>query len=112
VLVKLRRDDEALQAFATALKLSPGDEEIQRQMRELEAAKTVRSDIFQELFAIKGIGKTRAKALIDAGFRTAEDLANASLKDLLAVRGITRTIAEELRRHFRPSPAAVTRASS
>ena len=100
VLVKLGRDEDALRAFSEALKLSPGDEDLQRQVQELEAAKTMPSGFFDELVAMKGIGKARAKALIDAGFRTADDIAKASLKDLMAVRGITRTIADQLRQHF------------
>jgi len=105
VLVKMGRDDDALRAYTEALKRSPGDEGIQRRILELEAAKTVPSGMFQELFRIKGIGKTRAKALIDAGFETAEDFAKASLKDLMVVKGITRKIAEDLTEHFRASLA-------
>ena len=103
VLVKMGRDDDALRAYTEALKLSPGDDEIQRHILELEAAKTVHSDILPELVKIKGIGQTRAKALIDAGFATADDFAKASLKELTAVRGVTRKIAEELIEHFRAS---------
>jgi tetratricopeptide (TPR) repeat protein len=100
VLVKMGRVEDALVAYSEALKISPGDEDIQRQMQELGAAKAPPSDVFEELFRIKGIGRARAKALIDAGFRTPEALARASLRDLMAVRGITRAIAEELRQHF------------
>src|SRR2546427_6837529 len=71
VLLRIGRDDDALRAYTEALKLSPGDDEIQRHILELEAAKTVHSDILPELVKIKGIGRTRAKALIDAGFATA-----------------------------------------
>src|SRR5437879_10607831 len=88
VLVKMGRDDDALRAYTEALKLSPGDEGIQRRILELEAPKSVPSGTYEELCKIKGIGKLRAKALIDAGFKTAEDLANASPKDLLAIRGM------------------------
>jgi tetratricopeptide (TPR) repeat protein len=105
VLEKMGRDDDALRAYTEAQKLSPGDEEIQRHILELEAARTGQSDIFEELFAIKGIGKARAKALIDAGFKTAEDFAKASPRDLMVVRGVTRKIAEELKDHFRSSLA-------
>jgi len=105
ILVKMGRDDDALRAYTEAQKLSPGDEGIQRHILELEAAKTIQSDILQELFTIKGIGKARAKALIDAGFKTAEDFAKANPKDLMVVRGITRKIAEELKDLFRSSLA-------
>ena len=105
VLVKMGRDDDALRAYTEALQRSPGDEGIQRRILELEAAKTAQPDIFEDLVGIKGIGKTRAKALIDAGFQTAEDFAKASLKDLMVVKGITRKIAEDLTEHFRASLA-------
>jgi len=101
VLVKMGRDDDALRAYTEALKLSPGDEGIQRHILELEAAKAFEADIFQELYKVKGIGKARAKALLDAGFKTAEDFARASVDDLIAVKGITRKIAEDLAKHFR-----------
>lgn len=107
VLVKMGRDDDALGAYTEALKHSPGDESIQQRILELEAAKTVQSDIFQELFKIKGIGKTRAKSLIDAGFKTPEDFIRAKPKDLMAIRGITRKIADDLTEHFRSSLAEV-----
>jgi tetratricopeptide (TPR) repeat protein len=106
VLVKMGRDDDALRAYTEALKLSPGDEGIQRRILELEAAKTVDSEILLDLTKIKGIGQARAKALIDAGFASAEDFAKANLKDLMAVRGVTRKIAEELVQHFRALLAA------
>src|SRR5438552_4025834 len=105
VLVKMGRDDDALRAYTEALQRSPGDEGIQRRILELEAAKTAQPDILEDLVGIKGIGKTRAKALIDAGFQTAEDFTKASLKDLMVVKGITRKIAEDLTEHFRASLA-------
>ena len=105
VLVKMGRDDDALRAYTDALKLSPGDEEIQRHILELEAARTEQSDIARELLTIKGIGKARAKSLIDAGFKAPEDFANANPKDLMAVRGITRKIAEDISEHFRSALA-------
>src|SRR5881392_458940 len=105
VLVKMGRDDDALRAYTEALQRSPGDEGIQRRILELQAAKVDDSGIYQELVGIKGIGKTRAKALIDAGFQTAEDFRKASLKDLMVVKGMTRKIAEDLTEHFRASLA-------
>lgn len=100
VLMKMGRDDDALRAYTEALKLSPGDEGIQRHILELEAAKGVTADILQEYLKVKGVGQARAKALLDAGFDTAEDIAKADPKDLTAVKGITRKIAEDLIEHF------------
>jgi tetratricopeptide (TPR) repeat protein len=105
VLVKMGRDDDAQRAFTEALKVSPGNEGIQRRILELAAAKLVESDILQTLLSIKGIGQARAKALFDAGFKTAEDFARATPKSLMAVKGVTRKIAEDLVDHFKAVPA-------
>jgi len=107
VLLRMGRDDDAQQAFAEALKLSPGDEGIQRRILELEAARVDGSDILQELIEVKGIGRARAKALIDAGFKDPEDFAKATPKSLMAVKGVTRKVAEELLEHFRETMAQV-----
>ena len=101
VLVKMGRDDDAQRAFTEALKVSPGNEAIQRRILELAAAKLVEGDIIQTLLSIKGIGQARAKALFDAGFKTAEDFAKATPKSLMAVRGVTRKVAEDLLEHFK-----------
>jgi len=101
VLAKMGRDDDALRAYAEALKLNPGDEETQRKIKELEASRSVHADVLQELYKVRGIGPARAKALIDAGYRTAEDFQKATVEQLLAVKGITQKIAEDLVKHFR-----------
>src|SRR5947209_1874038 len=107
VLLKMGRDDDAKRAFTEALKLSPGDEGIQRRILELEAAKAEGPDLLEELIHVKGIGRARAKALIDAGFDSPEDFAKATPKSLMAVRGVTRKVAEELLEHFRATMAQV-----
>ncbi len=105
VLLRMGREDDARRAFLEALKLSPGDEGIQRRILELEAAKVDGSDILQELIEVKGIGRARAKALIDAGFKAPEDFAKATPKSLMAVKGVTRKVAEDLLEHFRATMA-------
>ncbi|HKZ99948.1 MAG TPA: tetratricopeptide repeat protein [Thermoplasmata archaeon] len=101
ILTKMGRDDDALRAYAEALKLNPGDELIRAKVRELEEARTVQSDILDELYKVKGIGPSKAKALLDAGFNTADGFALADVDQLVAVKGITRKIAQDLLRHFR-----------
>ena len=105
VFVKMGRDDDALRAYAEALKLNPGDEETRRKIHELEVARSAPADILQELYRVKGVGPARAKALLDAGFRSAEDFQRATVEQLLAVRGITHRIAEDLMKHFGPTLA-------
>ncbi len=100
VLVRMGRDDDAILSYAEALKLNPGDEEAQRKVQELAVSRTVSATVLQELYKVKGIGSARAKALIDAGFRTANDFRRATPDALAAVKGITRKIAEDLVKHF------------
>src|SRR5213596_340469 len=107
VLLTMGREEDAQRAFAEALRLSPGDEGIQERIRELEAAKVDGSEMLRELVEIKGIGRARAKALIDAGFKGPEDFAKATPKSLMAVKGVTRKVAEELLEHFRETMAQV-----
>src|SRR5213592_2736163 len=107
VLLTMGREEDGQRAFAEALRLSPGDEGIQERIRELEAAKVDGSAMLRELIEIKGIGRARAKALIDAGFKGPEDFAKATPKSLMAVRGVTRKVAEELLEHFRETMAQV-----
>ncbi len=110
VYLRMGRDDDALRAFSEALKLNPGDEDIQHKIHELEATRSVHADVLQDLYTIKGVGPARAKALLDAGFRTAEDFRHATVEQLAAVKGITKRIAEDLVKHFKPAPL-VTAAS-
>jgi tetratricopeptide (TPR) repeat protein len=100
ILVKMGRDDDALRAYAEALKLNPGDELIRAKVAELEEARTADAGILQELYEVKGIGPAKAKTLIDAGYRSAEDFALATIEELVEVKGVTRKLAENLIEHF------------
>ncbi len=101
VLTKMGRDEDALRAYAEALKLIPGDEEIQARIKELEEARSIQADVLQELYKVKGIGPARAKTLVDAGYRTAEDFTKTTVEQLMAVKGITKKIAQDLVKHFK-----------
>jgi tetratricopeptide (TPR) repeat protein len=101
VLVRMGRNDDARRAYAEARRLNPGDEEIQRKIKELEGFRPVHAEFLQELYKIKGIGPARANALLEAGFKTVEDLHQASVEQLLAVKGITKRIAEDIVKHFK-----------
>lgn len=102
VLVRMGRDDDALAAYAQALKLSPGDEETLAKIHELEAARSVPADVMQDLYRVRGVGPAKARALAAAGFRTPQDFAKATIEDLTAVKGITRKLAIDLLKKFKP----------
>ncbi|MCK4718380.1 MAG: hypothetical protein KAT70_06905, partial [Thermoplasmata archaeon] len=54
----------------------------------------------QILLAIAGVGPARIRALLEAGFDTAEKLGAASVEELAAVRGISRNLAERMHGAF------------
>ncbi len=51
---------------------------------------------------IKGLGKARIIELHEAGFKSAEDLQRASIKELTAVKGISLSLAESIQKAIRP----------
>ncbi len=53
-----------------------------------------------ELVRLPNIGRKRARALYNAGFRTQEDIMRAKVRDLLKVEGIGMKVVEGLFRHF------------
>ncbi|WP_461864658.1 ATP-dependent DNA helicase [Thermococcus sp.] len=53
-----------------------------------------------ELVRLPQIGRRRARALYNAGFRTVEDIIKAKPSELLAVEGIGRKVLEAIYRHF------------
>ncbi|NJE05234.1 ATP-dependent DNA helicase [Thermococcus sp. M36] len=53
-----------------------------------------------ELVRLPNIGRKRARALYNAGFRTADDIMRAKVRDLLEVEGIGMKVVEGLFRHF------------
>ncbi|NJD98340.1 hypothetical protein E3E26_00770 [Thermococcus sp. LS1] len=53
-----------------------------------------------ELVRLPNIGRKRARALYNAGFRTTEDIMRAKVSELLAVEGIGLKVVEGLFRHF------------
>lgn len=54
-------------------------------------------DTIKEFTNIKGLGEAKAKALADAGFKSVDELANASIEDLTAVEGVGAALAEKIK---------------
>ncbi len=54
-----------------------------------------------ELTEVEGVGRTLAMRLYEAGFRSVEDLANASPSELMRVRGIGEKLARKIRESAR-----------
>ncbi len=54
-------------------------------------------DTIKEFTNIKGLGEAKARALTDAGFKSVDELANASTKDLTAVEGVGEALANKIK---------------
>jgi len=54
-------------------------------------------DTIKEFTNIKGLGEAKARALADAGFKSVDELANASIKDLTAAEGVGKALAEKIK---------------
>jgi tetratricopeptide (TPR) repeat protein len=99
VQLNLERKDEAFQSYGEALALNPSNQDVeQRRLAiegELEEAveEAIDEDAVKELTRIKGITKKRAELLYGAGFRTVDDLKDASTNSLKAIKGISRKTA-------------------
>ncbi|HTD81896.1 MAG TPA: tetratricopeptide repeat protein, partial [Thermoplasmata archaeon] len=107
VLAKMGRDDDARKSYQEALRLAPGDEDMQGKISSLENSRAEEGALLRELFQIKGVGPAKARALRDAGFKSAEDFRKASEDDLMKVRGVTRKVANDILEHFKSgSPGA------
>jgi helicase len=59
-----------------------------------------------ELVKLKGVGRTRARALYTHGYHTLKDLMCADIKTLLRVEGIGKTLAENIKRQLRKEGTA------
>ena len=60
-------------------------------------------EVLKEFLDLPGVGMSKAKALYAAGHDSLEKLADASEKDLAAVKGITKKLATGLYEHFSSS---------
>jgi tetratricopeptide (TPR) repeat protein len=59
-----------------------------------------KEEIIKELMNISGIGLSKAGALYDAGFKSIDDLIEASIAELAEVKGIGRTLAKIIKKRL------------
>ncbi|MCK5309809.1 MAG: AAA family ATPase [Thermoplasmata archaeon] len=57
-------------------------------------------EVLKEFLDLPGVGMSKAKALYEAGYDSPEKLAEASIEDLVAIKGITKKVATTLYEHF------------
>lgn len=56
-----------------------------------------KEEIINEFTSLKGVGESKAKALYEAGYESIEELADATVKELSKVKGITSTLAKGIK---------------
>ena len=83
--------------------LSSIQEEVHRSAIAYHRQQRRQSSISTALLEIDGIGPTRAKALLRQ-FGSLRNIRNATIEELLLVKGMTRPAAEAIRQHFADTP--------
>ena len=93
---------EARASYTQSLSLEPGNPEAARKIEMVEkmVSGTAQSLLSRELDQLKGIGPAKVRSLFEAGFKTVDDLKKATVDQLVAVKGISRKLAEEIAGHF------------
>jgi tetratricopeptide (TPR) repeat protein len=84
------------------------EEEIRGKVEEVVKDKVVeeksvgpqKEEIIKDLMNISGIGLSKAGALYDAGFKSIDDLIEASISELAEVKGIGRTLAKIIKKRL------------
>ncbi|MFP3315248.1 MAG: helix-hairpin-helix domain-containing protein, partial [Caldivirga sp.] len=85
----------ALQELARTLKLS-GDVVNGLRALKYRVRYGVRGELLELVVNLEGVGRVRARALFNAGYRTIEDLAKANLSELTRVHGIGERVASSI----------------
>lgn len=60
-----------------------------------------KKDVIEKITAVKGVGLAKAEALYEHGFNSVEKLQKASVEDLMAVKGISETVAKAIKKEFK-----------
>ncbi len=65
------------------------------------------ADIKSRLMEVEGVGEAKAQAIIDAGFDTIEKIKKVSVEEISEARGISRSMAEVVKKFFSEEEAGV-----
>lgn len=96
VHVNLDMKEEALESYREALEINPDNYDVAQRSAALEGEfgeVLADKEAIESLMEIKGVTKKRATLLYEAGFRTVDDIAQASTNKLKAIKGISRKTA-------------------
>lgn len=59
-----------------------------------------KEEIIRKLIEVKGIGPAKAETIYNEGFDSIEKLANASIEELMKIKGINEAVAREIIKYF------------
>ncbi|MFQ6127873.1 MAG: helix-hairpin-helix domain-containing protein [Thermoplasmata archaeon] len=96
VHLELGMKEEALASYREALEVNPQNQDVAQRYSALEGeVKEVLEEkkVIEQLSKIRGVSAKRAALLYDAGFRTIDDLNQASINRLKSIKGISRKTA-------------------
>jgi tetratricopeptide (TPR) repeat protein len=98
VLWGTKNTGEAINCFRNALEIAPGFEEAKTSLDEvhgeLQSVETVEAVPIEDfLISIPGIGRKKAKVIIEAGYNSTNSLRKASLSSLSSVKGVGENLA-------------------
>lgn len=66
-----------------------------------------KDDTLKTLTALKGIGKVKAEAIIDAGFDTVKKIQDATIEELCTVNGVSESVASSIKEQLGASEQSV-----
>jgi tetratricopeptide (TPR) repeat protein len=102
VLKGMKKMGEAMDCFRNALELSPDFEdakssldEVHERLQVAEEEESVPVEDF--LILIPGIGRKKAKVIIEAGFNSMDSLRSASLNSLSSIKGVGENLAHTIK---------------
>ena len=56
-----------------------------------------KEDVIKKLTSLKGIGQSKAEALVNGGYDSIKKIQSASIEELTSVKGISETVAQSLK---------------
>ncbi len=98
VLFELGRNEEAIASYRKAEELKPDSERVKKRIQLLTTPSI--EDTIKDFTSIKGIGKSKAMTLFEAGFQSMGDLETASITKLSKVKGISKSTAKKIKAYF------------
>jgi large subunit ribosomal protein L32e len=67
-----------------------------------------KEEVLNKLTSLKGIGQSKAEALVEDGYDTIDKINKASIEDLIKVKGISKSVAESIKKQLKEQKPSKT----